>query len=366
MKSEISRIEITDFLVFKGEFALDFCSGANVIIGENGTGKTTLMKAMYWACQCASESVLDRGNWTISRQMKTPYNHYFQLSSYFTNFNVENNEQRQETNSRLRIFNNSVDGTLPVLDASPSDNLSSVKIHLGSEDSKARMTLAQWCRLKPQAVFIPTTEMLSHARGLLALNMERQLPFDKTEIDILAKAELEPTWEITQNAKELFEVLREQIGGQVVFDGKEFYVEKDDTFAGRIPYSYEASGFRKLGLLWKLLRNGLLESGTILFWDEPEASINPELIPVLVDCLVKLQRGGVQIFVATHSEMLANEFNIRCSGSDIVKFFSLYKEKNTINAMSDIRFNLLAPNPLKHAMAQQYEREMVKGLGSDV
>ena len=37
-------------------------------------------------------------------------------------------------------------------------------------------------------------------------------------------------------------------------------------------FSLEAEGLRKLGLIWKLIRNGLLEKGTVLLWDEPEAN----------------------------------------------------------------------------------------------
>jgi AAA15 family ATPase/GTPase len=43
----IDRVEIKDFLAFRGEFAADFCRGVNVIIGGNATGKTTLIKALY-------------------------------------------------------------------------------------------------------------------------------------------------------------------------------------------------------------------------------------------------------------------------------------------------------------------------------
>ncbi|MDR1135793.1 MAG: ATP-binding protein [Clostridiales Family XIII bacterium] len=47
----INRVEIKDFLVFKGEFTMDFCPGVNVFIGSNGTGKTTLLKTLYGGCK---------------------------------------------------------------------------------------------------------------------------------------------------------------------------------------------------------------------------------------------------------------------------------------------------------------------------
>lgn len=350
MENVISRIEIKDFLVFKGEFTVDFCPGVNVIIGGNGSGKTTLMKALYASCQFASESNLDpQGVLHIDKSKDKPYNNYFTLSDYFTNFYTESNENRQGFKSSLRIYCNSISDSVPVLDVSPSEKLSSLQMHLGEEGSLSRATLAQWCRLKPQTVFIPTAEMLSHARGFLALNRERQLPFDKTEIDILAKAELEPTREITTNANALIELLRTQIGGQVIFDGKEFYVDKDDSAIGKVPYSFEASGFRKLGLLWKLLRNGLLESGSILFWDEPEASVNPELIPTLVDILLELQKGGVQIFIATHSYDVARWFDLNKKPENKLRYFNLRKEGDGIVADIANDYISLDNNPINSA-----------------
>ena len=55
-------------------------------------------------------------------------------------------------------------------------------------------------------------------------------------------------------------------------------------------FSLEAEGLRKLGLLWKLIRNGLLEKGAILLWDEPEANLNPELYPLVAEILLELQK----------------------------------------------------------------------------
>ena len=37
-----------------------------------------------------------------------------------------------------------------------------------------------------------------------------------------------------------------------------------------------------------------------MFWDEPEANINPKYIPVLAELLIMLETEGVQIFVSTH------------------------------------------------------------------
>ncbi|MDR1206428.1 MAG: ATP-binding protein [Peptococcaceae bacterium] len=51
-------MEIKDFLVFKGDFAMDFCPGVNVFIGSNGTGKTTLLKALYAGTQMSSSDFI--------------------------------------------------------------------------------------------------------------------------------------------------------------------------------------------------------------------------------------------------------------------------------------------------------------------
>lgn len=42
----------------------------------------------------------------------------------------------------------------------------------------------------------------------------------------------------------------------------------------------EADGLKKFALLWTMINNVLLRKNTILLWDEPEANISPELIPI--------------------------------------------------------------------------------------
>lgn len=63
----------------------------------------------------------------------------------------------------------------------------------------------------------------------------------------------------------------------------------------KLEFNLVAEGLRKIALLWQLIKNGTLEKGSVLFWDEPEANINPKYIPVLAELLIMLETEGVQI-----------------------------------------------------------------------
>lgn len=365
----INRVEINDFLVFKGSFTADFCNGVNVLIGSNGTGKTTLMKVLYWGCEFSNKSVLeDGGNLNLNRNKDDPFNSIFLINDYFNrkSFNeIEIGEPESEFISDIKLYSNKINNKIPCLEVKVSKNLSKIQmLEIGNNLPKNR-ALAQWCNMKVAAVFIPAIEMLSHSRGFLALNRERILPFDNTEISIISKAELEPTRVITPNAEKVIDKLASIIGGEVAFDGKDFYIKKTDMEIEKIYFPFEASGYRKLGLLWKLLRNGLLETGSVLFWDEPENSLNPEHISDLVDILLELSRNGVQIFVATHSEIFASYFAVNRHDDDDVMFTSLYKDGTQIKTTTSNRFDLLEPNHLTTEPVKLYEKEIEKGVSGN-
>lgn len=74
-----------------------------------------------------------------------------------------------------------------------------------------------------------------------------------------------------------------------------------------------------------LIKNGTLEKGSVLFWDEPEANINPKYIPVLAELLIMLEREGVQIFVATHDYFLAKYIEVKRREDSDIQYISLYK-----------------------------------------
>ncbi|MCB5007585.1 ATP-binding protein, partial [Streptococcus mutans] len=146
---------------------------------------------------------------------------------------------------------------------------------------------------KTKSIFIPAKEMLSHSKGFLALYNKYKIPFDKTYIDIIVNAELPEARETSDLNNTLLATISNVIGGKVLHENGTFYIVKNN--GNKIEFPIEAEGLRKFGLLWKLIKNGLLEEGTVLFWDEPEANINPELMPILVELMLELERKGVQL-----------------------------------------------------------------------
>jgi len=72
----------------------------------------------------------------------------------------------------------------------------------------------------------------------------------------------------------------------------------------------------------------------------------------------------VQIFVATHSELLASYFAVSRDKGDFVMFTSLFKDGEQIKAEKSDRFDLLMPNNLTSEPLRLYEKEIEKGLGA--
>lgn len=302
----ISKIIIKDFLTFKREFTAEFCSGINVLTGENGTGKTTLLKMMYGKA-----------------------NHFV-----FGN-----------PNAQFDIYVN--------------DNLFSQLSPTVQNDAVCYISTAELVN----TVFIPESNILSHARGLLETVKYGKLHYEMREVEIIEKARVLPN----QPKSEIVKKIENIIGGTIELstDGQTFMINKTQLNHS-IDLLFEASGYQKFALLARLIHNEQIKSGSILFWDEPENSLNPELIPILVDILLELSRNGVQIFIATHSELLSSYFSVNQQQDDNVMFYSLYKDDETgqIKADANDRFDLLQQNKLTEEPVKLYEKQIEKRLSN--
>ncbi len=282
---------------FNDGFKMEFGDGINVLLGENGVGKTTILKMIYAATQ-----------WSIRQA------------------------DPGKTKSLVQFFSNSLKDSDALKNAENKEDYCYYRVSDGThsfEDSlshKVILNYDKWLGLNIQSVFIPTTEMLSHAKGFLAMNQKYNMPFDGTQVDIIVNASLPETREVPSVMSGILDKISDVIDGTVILENDSFYMLKKD--GRKVDFSLEAEGLRKLGLLWKLIRNGLLEKGTVLLWDEPEANLNPELYPLVAEILLELQRNGTQIFVATHSYNFAKYLEIRRANKEQVMFHNLYKSRN--------------------------------------
>lgn len=333
---DIQKVHIQNFTVFE-DVQIVFSKGINILIGTNGTGKTHVLKSLYAVCESVNSE--DKGVFDISRP-------YFSVNSLEL---VSDKKDRDKETSVTVHFSQTSHASYKIIK---------------HEGMKLAADAASYYyidfKLKP--VYIPAKEMLSHSKGFLALNNKYDIPFDKTYVDILTNAELPEAREISKLNETLLHTISEVIDGEVVHENGTFYVVKSS--GNKIEFPIEAEGLRKFGLLWKLIRNGLLEKETILFWDEPEANINPELMPILVEIVLELQRKGVQVFIATHSYNLAKYFEIKRNDTDEVLYHHLYKTDNGVQVDSDPYFGELKDNPIIEADARLLD-EVIEGNFDD-
>lgn len=334
----IEKIEIKDFTCF-ADFRVDLVPGVNLFIGDNGTGKTHILKLLY-AIQSsiAKESNLPDLGGKIARIFMP------------RNMSLARLIRKGEGSKRKASFAITRDGNK----FSCSLTAKGTDVQSGGMEYFHEIFTA-----KP--VYIPVKEMLANAPGFRSLYAERETHFEEVYADIIDKAFLPPLKEIPNRINKLLLQLQATIGGKVFSKNEEFYLR---TRAGEIEFSLVAEGFRKLALLWLLLRNGsLLNAGTTLYWDEPEANLNPSMFPLLVETLLNLQKEGVQIFIATHSYVLLKEFELQQANHSL-HFFALYKdEKGATQVKPAETYIKLSPNKIAEEFSRIYDLEVELALG---
>ncbi len=109
--------------------------------------------------------------------------------------------------------------------------------------------------------------------------------------------------------------------------------------------------------------NESITENSILFWDEPEANINPKLTHDVAEILLELSRQGVQIFVATHNYIFAKYVEVLSNDTDEVLFHALYKtETDGVKCETEEKFSLLENNSILKENIVLYEKEIDRAM----
>ncbi len=297
----LKSLEIKNFSAFV-EADLQFCNGLNVFVGENGAGKTHLLKLPYAVTAAITEHGLARGvrltKSLLQRRLAERLLNVMRPEALGRLARRQRGRQRCEVALAFRrkgvkvAFNFATQAKSEVvLERSPSS----------------------WLREVP--VFLPTRELLSIYPGFSALYDTHHLEFEETWRDtcqLLGAPTLRGPREA--EARALLQPLEELMGGRLLLDRNgRFYLK---TRQGVMEMPLVAEGIRKLGMLARLVATGSLESATTLFWDEPETNLNPKLIKGVAAAILELAAQGVQVLVATHSLFLLREFDLLRAGPD--------------------------------------------------
>lgn len=315
----LKRMQVKNLTVF-AEADFQFAEGLNVIVGENGAGKTHALKIAYTVAAVSAWGAKDSGS-------PTPTKSYLEtaiakkLRGVFRPDVLGRLARRQAGRNRCEI---EAWFKVKSLRLGFSFNTAS-KTEVSVDPSPMK-----WEGEPP--VFLPTRELLTIYPGFVSLYETTELSFEETWRDtcLLLGAPLAKGPRLAE-IKSLLEPLEEQLGGKVVLDDGRFYVK---TPSASIEAHLVAEGLRKLAMIARLIATGSLIGTGSLFWDEPEANLNPKVIKRVARTILQLCQSGIQVFVASHSLFLLRELDILLKSHDFIgvsaRFFGLHSGDNGV------------------------------------
>lgn len=403
----ISQLYLERFTAFD-ELNINFSPKINIIIGENGTGKTQLLKAAYALSMTAAthdvvpkspdEDVLIWLSKKLIRLFMPIDNHLGNLrragSKVAGHFSANHFGSSHLSRSGQAVLG---------AEFAPSGGLE-VRF-TGKADAISQSIFTVQKKLESHPVFIPTKEVLSLVKGISAVNYDQatiESIFDDGYLDLVQMLLCD---EIS-NAEELINAdprlasivpsLTNLIGGRYKLgdQGFEFESGRYEEIKGRSSASTKAAqvsakdswkfkpekmpnfssgltaeGFRKIGILQRLLANGKLRPGVSgpLFWDEPESNLNPKLMKQLVEVLLELSRNGQQIILATHDYVLLKWFDLlmdKGRGDQIV-FHRMHRQSSNepIQCESQSDYSIVSRSAISNTFAELYDEDVRRALG---
>jgi predicted ATPase len=336
----LKQMTIKNLTVF-ADADLKFGKGINVIVGENGAGKTHILKMAYsisaamWegGRKAASSAVADVALPTKSGlQVRLAE----KLVNVFRPEALGRLARRRQGRSRCEV----------ALKFDKSD----LDIAFGfATQSKTEVDIAKlpkrWLDIAP--AYLPTRELLTIYPNFVSVYEGHYLELEETWRDtcLLLGAPLQRGPK-EKRIQKLLEPLERAMEGSVELDKSgRFYLR---NASGRMEMPLVAEGLRKFAMLAQLIATGALLDKGYLFWDEPEANLNPKLVRRVAESIVALSRAGIQVFLATHSLFLLRELEMLLADKNesllSARFFGLHpgvdgvavQQGNSLDDISDI------------------------------
>lgn len=336
----LKRVEINNFGPLPNE-VFKFASGLNVIVGENGCGKSQLLKLLYSLLKVQA----DTKGLTKSALQK---NCADKLMGVFRPDTLGRLTKRRQGKGKCEVSLIMQDEEENLAISFSSQSSSSVQVDVHPENG-----------LEKSPVYLPTRELVTLCPWFLPLYDNYHLEFEESwrdTVSLLGSPTLKGPRE--KKVAALVKPLEEIMGGKVVVDpaNGRFYLQVPGE--GKMEMPLVAEGLRKIAMLARLISTGVLLEQGYLFWDEPETNLNPKLIKVIAACILNLCQQGIQVFVASHSLFLLRELEMLSEQPEFKKvkqrYFSLKAGEEGIeleqgNSTDDLQTLVLLDEELKQS-----------------
>ena len=318
----LQSLDIRNLTVFV-EAHLRFSPQLNVIVGENGSGKSHLLKVAYAVLAASAE---EGRKPTASSPTKTLLQTRVaeKLMAVLRPESLGRLARRKQGRERCRLRLGFDD---PRLDIGCSFTTAS--------KSEVDIDPLPTVWVEKASCFSPNAELLTIYPGFVSVYENHYLEFEETWRDtclLLGAPALRGPRE--PQIRELLSPLEKAMGGVIELDRNgRFYLNIPGQ--GRMEMPLVAEGWRKLAMLARLIATGSLLDKGYLFWDEPETNLNPKLLKEVASTILHLCHSGVQVFIATHSLFLMREFDIQLQAPAFkrmrARFFGLQFGDNGID-----------------------------------
>ncbi len=368
---KILRLQLQKFMTFD-DLNVEWSPNINVISGENGSGKTTILKAMYSALKplqpsdsawrkldASSATTKERFEQTLAERFEDKFCGVFRPDGRRIGRLASRTTGRVKTKVELGL---ALDGKTK----------GGVEIRFTSGQANGVDAKRKGFEVAPgfDTIYLPSKEMISTTESFAALYENFDIAFEETYYD-LAKALALPLRKgpNTGKQKDVLNKIVEILPGE----GKATVTQRQGRFYLKAPGEGEyemgllAEGYRKIATLYYLVANGALNENSVLFWDEPEVNLHPRLIRPTVAALVELARLGAQIFVSTHNYFVQQEFNFAAvypppkKKNVKIRFYSLYRDDAKTTQIAEAgRVSELEPNAIMEEFDELYRREVME------
>ncbi len=342
MSHKIESLKLKNYGTLK-EFSCEHFSNINLIIGENGTGKTFLLKALYSAMRTLEEYrrgddirsdndiLADKLRWTFQTE---------KIGDLVTKGADEPLQFSSVIDGNSFSYQFSKDASSKVI------NLSNNVLHK-----------------EGNSICIPAKEVLSLFPIIQkSRDLDKSFGFDDCYYDLVKALKLSPSrGKNFKSFSKARKIVKNVINGQAVFEenvGKWYFKSANNQ---KYAIGATSEGVKKIAILDRLLANGYLDKNSVIFIDEIESALHPGAICQYLDIINSIaQEMDIQIFITSHSYFVIKKlFVMALKQTGFVTCISLNDEGNVM--ISDL-CDGMPDNSIIQTSVRLYEEEFSEAM----